>query len=72
MTQMSFAQWKSEVTRILLLLVETGAIWAVIQLVVCILLQIDKIALTPFDLATAVMQKVEIYIAVLLFRSDFR
>ncbi|KAJ6600750.1 hypothetical protein B0H10DRAFT_2196342 [Mycena sp. CBHHK59/15] len=66
MAQMSFVEWKGEVTRILLLLVETGAIWAVIQLVVCILLQIDKVALTPFDLATAVIQKAEIYLAAIL------
>ncbi|KAJ7677621.1 hypothetical protein B0H17DRAFT_1078967 [Mycena rosella] len=65
--QKSFLKWKrSEVTRILLLLVETGAIWAVIQLTATILLQIDTEALSALDLATAVMQKVEVYLAAIL------
>ncbi|KAJ7481855.1 hypothetical protein FB451DRAFT_1237356 [Mycena latifolia] len=63
---MSFAKWKDEVSRILLLLVETGAIWAALQLVCCIMLQVDTVALTPFDLATAVIQKSEIYLAAIL------
>ncbi|KAJ7249658.1 hypothetical protein C8J57DRAFT_1475177 [Mycena rebaudengoi] len=66
MEHVSFAKWKGEVIRILLLLVETGAIWAAIQLLTCILLQIDKVALTPFDVATAVVQKSEIYLAAIL------
>ncbi|KAJ7481872.1 hypothetical protein FB451DRAFT_1237424 [Mycena latifolia] len=68
---MSFAKWKDEVARILLLLVETGAIWAALQLVSCVMLQIDEVALTPFDLATAVIQKCVIYLAVPRFRSKF-
>ncbi|KAJ7481861.1 hypothetical protein FB451DRAFT_1237381 [Mycena latifolia] len=66
MTQMSFAKWKEEVARILLLLVETGGFWAAIQLVSCIMLQVNPIALTPFDVATAVIQKCVIYLAAIL------
>ncbi|KAJ7268260.1 hypothetical protein C8J57DRAFT_1612103 [Mycena rebaudengoi] len=63
MEHSSFAKWKGEVICILLRLVETGVISAAIQLLTCILLQMDKVALTPFDVATAVVQKFEIYLA---------
>ncbi|KAJ7481870.1 hypothetical protein FB451DRAFT_1237418 [Mycena latifolia] len=65
-TQMSFAKWKDEVARILLLLVETGGFWAAIQLVSCVMLRVNKVACTPFDLATAVIQKCVIYLAAIL------
>ncbi|KAJ7226718.1 hypothetical protein GGX14DRAFT_626851 [Mycena pura] len=63
---MEHLKWKGDVVRILLLLVETGVIWAAIQLLTCILSQIDTVALTPFDIATAVIQKSEIYFAAIL------
>ncbi|KAJ7493508.1 hypothetical protein FB451DRAFT_1214674 [Mycena latifolia] len=66
MTQLSFAKWKDEVARILLLLVETGAIWVAIQLVYCVMLQVDKVALVPVDFATAVIEKCMVYLAAIL------
>ncbi|KAJ7463298.1 hypothetical protein FB451DRAFT_1562302 [Mycena latifolia] len=66
MRQMSFAKWKDEVARILLLLVETGVFWAAIQLVSCVMLQVDKVTLTPSDVATAVIKKCTIYLAAIL------
>ncbi|KAJ7481863.1 hypothetical protein FB451DRAFT_1237386 [Mycena latifolia] len=65
-TQMSSVKWKDEVSRILLLLVETGAIWAAIQLVSCVMLEVDQVPLTPLDLATAVIQKCVVYLAAIL------
>ncbi|KAJ7478494.1 hypothetical protein FB451DRAFT_1242133 [Mycena latifolia] len=53
------AKWKDEVARILLLLVETG-------FVSCVMLQLNKVALIPFDLATAVIQKCVVYLAAIL------
>ncbi|KAJ7478538.1 hypothetical protein FB451DRAFT_1242200 [Mycena latifolia] len=63
---MTSAKWKDEVARILLLLVETGVIWAVIQFVSSVMLQLNKVALIPFDLATAVIQKCVVYLAAIL------
>ncbi|KAJ7481859.1 hypothetical protein FB451DRAFT_1237375 [Mycena latifolia] len=62
----TFAKWKDELARILLLLVETGTIWAALQLVSCVMLQLDKVAYTRFDLAAAVIQKCVIYLAAIL------
>ncbi|KAJ7239458.1 hypothetical protein C8J57DRAFT_1528115 [Mycena rebaudengoi] len=66
MEHSTFEKWKGEVIRILLRLVETGVISAAFQLLTYILLQMDKVALTPFDVATAVVQKSEIYLAAIL------
>ncbi|KAJ6613262.1 hypothetical protein B0H10DRAFT_2436582 [Mycena sp. CBHHK59/15] len=66
MTQASLAKWRGDVPRILLVLVETGAVWAVIQLVFSILQQIDQANFTSVDLAVAVIGKAALYLAAIL------
>ncbi|KAF8919240.1 hypothetical protein CPB85DRAFT_1278177 [Mucidula mucida] len=67
------AAWRNEgsarrgdVSRILFVLVETGAIFAVVQLLDGITGQVDLVALTPLDLATDVIGKAAIYLAAIL------
>ncbi|KAJ7480962.1 hypothetical protein FB451DRAFT_1556402 [Mycena latifolia] len=66
MTQASRAKWRGDVPRIMLVLVETGAVWAGIQLLFSILQQIDQANFTSVDLAVAVIGKAALYLAAIL------
>ncbi|KAF7342380.1 hypothetical protein MVEN_01826900 [Mycena venus] len=59
-------KWKGDVPRVMLLLIEAGAVWAVVQLLFSILQQLDPASFTPIDLAVAVIGKMAIYLAVIL------
>ncbi|KAJ7114856.1 hypothetical protein C8R44DRAFT_225225 [Mycena epipterygia] len=56
--------WRSNVPRVLLLLVETGGFWAMVQLVFSVLQQVNNGENASVDLATAVMARIAIYLAV--------
>ncbi|KAF7354106.1 Deoxyribose-phosphate aldolase [Mycena venus] len=58
--------WGSPVSRVLLLLVETGGFWAMVQLVFSVLQQVNNGENAPVDLATAVMARIATYLAAIL------
>ncbi|KAJ7046143.1 hypothetical protein C8F04DRAFT_1248402 [Mycena alexandri] len=58
--------WSSNVPRILLLLVETGVFWAMVQLVFSVLQQVNNGENASVDLATAVMARIATYLAAIL------
>ncbi|KAJ7358380.1 hypothetical protein DFH08DRAFT_1075483 [Mycena albidolilacea] len=62
----SVKKWRGDVPRILMLLVETGGIWAVIQLVFSILQEINQGDFSGVDMAVAVIGKAALYLAAIL------
>ncbi|KAK7059610.1 hypothetical protein R3P38DRAFT_2679174 [Favolaschia claudopus] len=66
MSQPSLFRWRGDVPRILLVLVETGFIWAAVQLVFAILQNINPGPSTPIDMAAGAISKVAIYLAAIL------
>ncbi|KAJ7596208.1 hypothetical protein C8J56DRAFT_1116714 [Mycena floridula] len=56
----------TEVTRILFVLIETGAIFAVVQLIVGVIIQVDMVTLSSLDLANDVINKAATYLAAIL------
>ncbi|KAJ7059645.1 hypothetical protein C8F01DRAFT_1145210 [Mycena amicta] len=66
MKQASVLKWRGNVPRILLLLIETGACWAAVQLVFGILQQLNTMFNTSLDLATAVIAKIAVFLAAIL------
>ncbi|KAJ7715393.1 hypothetical protein B0H16DRAFT_1616305 [Mycena metata] len=60
------AIWGTNVSRLLLLLVETGAFWAMIQLAFSLLQQINDGENAQLDLATAVVARITTYLAAIL------
>ncbi|KAJ6551364.1 hypothetical protein B0H19DRAFT_166976 [Mycena capillaripes] len=66
MRQLRAGIWRSDVPRILLLLVETGGFWAMVQLAYTVLQQINNGENAPVDLATAVMARIVTYLAAIL------
>ncbi|KAJ7205061.1 hypothetical protein GGX14DRAFT_397996 [Mycena pura] len=57
---------RSRATQILLVLVETGVVWAVVQIVVGVIQQLDVEAFTRLDLATSVIETASTYLAAIL------
>jgi len=57
---------RSNVPRVLLLLVETGGFWAMVQLVFSVLQLINNGENAPLDLVTAVMARIATYLAAIL------
>ncbi|KAJ7046145.1 hypothetical protein C8F04DRAFT_1387775 [Mycena alexandri] len=58
--------WGSNVPRVLLLLVETGGIWAMVQLAFSVLQQVNHGGNAKLDLATAVVARIATYFAAIL------
>ncbi|KAJ7433733.1 hypothetical protein FB451DRAFT_1419508 [Mycena latifolia] len=57
---------RSRITRIMLVLIETGVAWGVIQIAVGVIQQLDLAELTSLDLATAVVETASTYLAGIL------
>ncbi|KAJ7815768.1 hypothetical protein B0H13DRAFT_2380874 [Mycena leptocephala] len=66
MTQAAILRWRGDVPRILLVLVETGFIWAFVQLIYIILQYVNKVPATPLDMATGAILKMALYLAAIL------
>ncbi|KAJ7186372.1 hypothetical protein C8R46DRAFT_1341823 [Mycena filopes] len=66
MRQAAMGAWSSNVPRVLLLLVETGGFWAIVQLVFVVLQQINTGDNAKLDLATAVIVRIATYLAAIL------
>ncbi|KAJ7609456.1 hypothetical protein FB45DRAFT_944505 [Roridomyces roridus] len=56
-------KWRGDVPRILHILVETGSMWAIVQVVFAVLQQTDPANFTPLDMAVAVIGKAALYLA---------
>ncbi|KAF7374169.1 hypothetical protein MSAN_00298700 [Mycena sanguinolenta] len=66
MSQAAILRWRGDVPRILLVLVETGFIWAFVQLVYLILQDVNKVPATRLDMATGAILKMAQYLAAIL------
>ncbi|KAF7368018.1 hypothetical protein MSAN_00867600 [Mycena sanguinolenta] len=66
MAQAAIPRWRGDVPRILLVLVETGFIWAFVQLVYLILQYVNKVPATRLDMATGAILKMALYLAAIL------
>ncbi|KAJ6557824.1 hypothetical protein B0H19DRAFT_1261417 [Mycena capillaripes] len=66
MRKLNLGIWRTDVPRVLLLLVETGGFWAMVQLVYTALQQVNNGENPPVDLATAVMTRMATYLAAIL------
>ncbi|KAJ7651428.1 hypothetical protein FB45DRAFT_997983 [Roridomyces roridus] len=66
MNQASMVRWTGDVPRILLVLVETGIIWAFIQAVYVVLETTNVVPGTPLDMATGALTKAALYLAAIL------
>ncbi|KAF8186149.1 hypothetical protein K438DRAFT_1039673 [Mycena galopus ATCC 62051] len=66
MRETFLVKWRGNVPRILMVLEETGSIWATIQLVFSVLQQINQGDFSGVDMATAVIAKAATYLATIL------
>ncbi|KAF7355892.1 hypothetical protein MVEN_00918100 [Mycena venus] len=66
MRETFLTKWRGDVPRILMVLVETGGVWAVIQLVFSMLQEINQGNFSGVDMATAIIAKAALYLAAIL------
>ncbi|KAF8209758.1 hypothetical protein K438DRAFT_1959987 [Mycena galopus ATCC 62051] len=66
MSQASILRWRGDVPRILFVLVETGFIWAFVQVVYVILQSINMVPASRLDMATGAISKMAVYLAAIL------
>ncbi|KAJ7651427.1 hypothetical protein FB45DRAFT_1051152 [Roridomyces roridus] len=66
MNQAAITRWRGDVPRILLVLVESGVVWALIQILYVVLEDVDLVPGSPLDMGTGALLKMAVYLAAIL------